>query len=110
MSSAISDQTSYLICVFNDSSIHVFNSSLEDIGQITLTNNDNELCQPQPCLTFQQVSGAASNDVICPVNQGEGSYKKAFKGAPLHVLSCGDYLVVGYAGGYVCVVSLKQWL
>ena len=53
VSSVISDQTSYLICVFNDSSLHVFNSNLEDIGQITLLNNDNELCQPQPCLTFQ---------------------------------------------------------
>lgn len=48
--------------------------------------------------------------MICPVNQGEGSYKKAFKGAPLRVLSCGDYLVVGFAGGYVCVIGLKEWL
>lgn len=52
VSSAVSDQTSYLVCVFNDSSIHVFDAGLEDVGQIVLANNDSELCQPQPCLTF----------------------------------------------------------
>ncbi|CAL5995866.1 WD40_repeat protein [Hexamita inflata] len=106
-SSILSSQP-LLIALLNDATVHVFNYQLQDLGQIPIVENDAELMNTKTALGMQTISGAASNDVICPINDGEVNMKAVYKGIPLFVQQIQNYLIVGFSLGYVIVKQINQ--
>lgn len=62
----------------------------------------------QNALNIVSISGAASTDVICGVNDGDIQLSKVYRGVPTQVVNVGQYLVVGYSLGYAYVRLIPQ--
>lgn len=97
-------QEPYLIGVLNDDLITIIDKNCKQIGEIAV---DTVMSQ-QNALNIVSISGAASTDVICGVNDGDIQLSKVYRGVPTQVVNVGQYLVVGYSLGYAYVRLIPQ--
>eukprot|EP00703_Trepomonas_sp_PC1_P001978 JAP94628.1 WD40 and SMC domain-containing protein [Trepomonas sp. PC1] len=94
----------YLVCILNDDSTLVIDKLCKSYGEFPVES----VMSQQQALNLIKISGAATTDIICSVNDGEIALQKVYRGVPVAVLNVNQYIITGYSLGYVCIKNVAQ--